>query len=67
MRTHTTLATFRRVARSEESMMRAMMPRIAAVSEPLPTLHAPVAVIASVNGLRLVRPLTYTLAEVTRG
>jgi hypothetical protein len=65
-----TLATFRKLAAAEETMMRACMPQAdAADTAPLPLWHAPAAVevLAARRGSRLVRPvapLTFTLAEV---
>lgn len=60
-----TLHTFRKVARAEEQMLRAMMPRTSA-ADPLPieTSSTPRVVVRSVNGLRLVKPLTFTMQEV---
>lgn len=62
------LATFRRVDRLTEQMIRATMPRTSeACPEALPVHAAPVALVAAAQGTRLVRPLTYTLQEVGRG
>lgn len=68
MRPRITLATFRRIGRIEETMIRAMMPRVAAVSEPLPVFAAPAAseMVAHRDGSRLVKA-GWTLAEVVRG
>ena len=67
-----TLATFRRLAAAEETMMRGSMPLTSARDlAPLPAFHAPSAseLVAARSGSRLVRPvpaLTYTLAEAVR-
>lgn len=64
-----TLNTFRRVAKLEETMIRASMPRTAAADPvPLPVFATPgVYETVSVRaGLRLVRPLTATIAEAAR-
>lgn len=69
MRPRITLATFRKVAAAEETMMRAVMPRVAqADPTPLPRFAAPAAgeLLAQRAGSRLVKPLTFTLAEVAR-
>lgn len=61
-----TLATFRRIARAEEQMMRGSMPLTSARDlAPLPGFHAPSAseMVAARNGSRLVKPLTFTMAE----
>lgn len=50
MRPRITLHTFRKVAKLDEMVMRAMMPRTAAASPRLPLLHSGAA-------LRPVRPL----------
>lgn len=68
MRPRITLNTFRRVAKLEENMIRASMPRTAAAdATPLP-VFAGVATetVAVRGGVRLVRPLTATLQEVAR-
>ena len=57
---------FRRLARAEESMMRASMPRVSA-DDPTPLTRSSRSVVASVGGTRLVyadRPNGFTLAEV---
>jgi len=64
------LGFYRNVARLEEAMIRAAMPRTFAVDiDPLPGFAAPTRseVLASRPGSRLVRPLTFTIAEVARG
>lgn len=54
---------FRRMARVEEQMIRAAMPRVAA-SDPEPlAAQARRLVVAARIASRLVKPLTYTLAE----
>lgn len=61
-----TLNVFKSIVRLEEQMIRASMPRTSA-ADPKPTtpwVDAHRAVVASRSGSRLVRPLTYTLAEV---
>lgn len=68
MRKTITLATFRKVTRLEEAMMRASMPNTSA-ADPLPLvtdITPRVAVRTLSNGVRLVKmaPLTATLQEV---
>jgi hypothetical protein len=65
MKKRITLHTFRRVGAAEEAMMRAVMPRASAADpEPLQRFAAPaVEEVARRGGARLVRPLTFTLAE----
>jgi hypothetical protein len=62
-----TLDTFRKVARQEERMMRSVMPRIseqdAAVLETAFMVRREV-LRTDRSGARLVKPLTYTLAEM---
>lgn len=62
-----TLNTLRRLTAAEEAMMRAVMPRASARdAEALVPAHAQgVRVLAVRGGLRLVRPLTATVQEVT--
>ena len=61
-----TLNTFRKVSRMEETMIRAVMPQTSA-ADPL-QVETPITPRVSVrvlsNGVRLVKPLTATLAEV---
>lgn len=68
MRKTLTLATFRKVSRMEEALIRASMPTTSAADPlPLETAITPrVSVRTLSNGLRLVKmaPLTATLAEV---
>lgn len=67
MRSRITLHTFRKIAKLEEQMLRATMPRISAAdAAPLEPHFAPTAteVVARRAGSRLVKPLTATLAEV---
>lgn len=65
---HISLSTFRRVSDAEEAMIRASMPRTAA-ADPTPLWvaeqHA-VQVVSNRSGSRLVRPLTYTIAEAAK-
>ncbi len=63
-----TLHTFRQVARAEEQMIRACMPQ---TSDLCPErIESPIMPRVSVrvlsNGVRLVKPLTFTLSEVYR-
>lgn len=59
-----TLSTFRRYTSAENMMIAAAMPRTAAASEPLPQYKVATVTVAERNGLRLVKPLTATMAEV---
>lgn len=62
-----TLSAFRAFTKAEERMIRASMPKTAAADPtPLPAFAAPQfgEVVARRNGSRLVRPLTFKLAEV---
>ncbi|HET9024815.1 MAG TPA: hypothetical protein VFN64_09600 [Burkholderiaceae bacterium] len=70
MRPKITLKTFRRLGQAEETMIRAAMPRTSARdAEPLPVFAARDAVVVAEtpHGVRLVRPLTFTIGEVARG
>lgn len=70
MRPRITLNTFRRIDRIEEQMIRASMPRTSASDpEPLAVHAAPTQteIVSKRAGSRLVRPLTFTIAEVARG
>jgi hypothetical protein len=66
MKKRITLNTFRKMNRAEEALIRIMMPATSA-ADPLP-VETPITPRVQVrtlsNGVRLVKPLTYTLAEV---
>lgn len=65
MRKLITLSTFRKVARAEDGMMRAMMPRTSAEdATPFAFASDRRVVIAAAGGTRLAQRLTYNLAEV---
>jgi hypothetical protein len=64
-----TLSTFRKMGRIEETMIRAAMPQTSERdAEPLPVFAARdlVTVVGRRNGVGLVKPLTFTMGEVTR-
>lgn len=67
-----TLHTFSKMARQQETVIRAMMPKTAAADqEPAEPARTPARTTVTVrrlpSGARLVKPLTATLGEVARG
>jgi hypothetical protein len=71
MKRTVTLHTFRKLARAEEAMMRASMPRTSAadaapLTSPILPARADVAVARVPRRFVAPGPLTYTLAEVRR-
>lgn len=57
-------ATYRKFLKVEDNMLRAAMPRTAAADPVQPAQRAAVVVIANRGNVKLVRPLTFKLADV---
>lgn len=57
---------YRKFLKVEDNMLRASMPRTSAADPVQPVQRAAVQVIANRSGVKLVKPLTYKLAEVVR-
>jgi hypothetical protein len=58
---------FRRYAKVEDEMMRAAMPRVNELDPPMSMSARARAVVASrLDGVRLVKPLTFTIAEAVQ-
>lgn len=56
--------TYRKFLKVEDMMLRAAMPRTAAADPAQPVQRAAVQVIANRGGRKLVKPLTFKLADV---
>ena len=57
---------YRKFLKVEDNMLRAAMPRTAAADPVQPVQRAAVQAIANRGGRKLVKPLTFKLAEVVR-